>query len=222
MSDLAHRLGLDLRRARLAQSKVQARVGARYGIAQSTWSRLELGVGGSISLDVWEAAANALGLVLAADLVGPAPSDPLDGIRRLVLGLAEQGGWSSHTTDDGQVRLSRAARREAAVVGLWDVASDVVAGVDDLTRAIGLEAHRRPKDWRTGGVLVVKASGPNRRRLSEASDLLDEVFPDSGTRWMTALRTPTSRMPDHISFCWASGDATRLTPARLPLIRPRR
>jgi transcriptional regulator with XRE-family HTH domain len=223
MADLAHHLGYALRRARLPSGRSQAAVGDACGLSQSAYGRLELGLGGRTPLDSWESAAHAVGLRLVAGLVPVVPVDEAEErLRRLVLDLAEQGGWSSHTSDHRSIRIARAATREAAVVQPWAIVADVEAAIQDLKDAMVLERADRDPSWRVGGLMIIGANGPNRRRMSECSEIVDVTFPSSGTAWMGALKRSGHRMPGEMAYCWASGGYTRLTPARLPLIRPRR
>ena len=179
-----------------------------------------------MTLDRWMAAAAALDVTLDANVVPHPPTDTAARLQRLVVGLAERGGWSTHTTGSLEpplvVRIARPAKREAAIVSIWDVVTDVGEAINDFTRTVADEAASRPADWRVSGFVVVRASGSNRRRLSEVWYAVDDAFPDSGSRWIGALTNPGSRMPATMAFAWASGGAAWLTPARLPLIRSRR
>lgn len=179
-----------------------------------------------MTLDRWTAASAALDLTLDVRLLPPAPTDSVERLHRLVVGLAERGGWSTHTTGSLAtplvVGIARPARREAAIVSIWDVVADVGGAINDFTRTVADEAASRPADWRVSGFVVVRASGSNRRRLNEVWYAVDDAFPDSGSRWIGALTNPGSRMPATMAFAWASGGAAWLTPARLPLIRSRR
>lgn len=222
MGDLAHHLGGQLRAIRQASGVTQHTLAARCGTSQPALSRMELGNGGSAAIDTWSSVATALGLRLEADLSPPPSTERLDRLRRLVLDLAEIGGWSSHTAEDGLIRLVRPVRREVALVATWDVVADVDLGIADFLDSIRHESEHRAPDWRVSGVMVIQATGPNRRRLGEMWELVDDVFPDSGARWIGALGSPTAQMPGRPGFCWASHGARRLTPARLPLIHPRR
>ncbi len=226
MDDIPHRLGVALRSHRQALGWTQATVADRCGLSTSAYSRMELGDGGPVTIDRWTAASAALDLTLDVRLLPPAPTDTAAGLQRLVVGLAERGGWSTHTTGSLEpplvVRIARPAKREAAIVSIWDVVADVAGAITDFTRTVADEAASRPMGWRVSGFVVVRACGSNRRRLNEVWYAVDDAFTDSGSRWIGALTDPRSRMRARMAFAWASGGAARLTPARLPLIRSRR
>ncbi len=226
MNDIPHRLGVALRGRRHALGWTQATVADRCGLSTSAYSRMELGQGGPVSLDRWMAAAAALDVTLDAHLLPPPPTGSADRLLRLVERLAERGGWSTHSAGSLDwplvVRIARPTRREAAVVSIWDVVTDVGESIERLKRAVADETASRPAGWRVGGFVVVRACGSNRRRLNEVWYAVDDAFPDSGSRWIGALTNPRSRMPADLALAWASGDLSHLTPARLPLIRSRR
>ena len=172
---------------------------------------MELGHGGRTALDDWAMAARALDLGFAADLVGVPRPDADGRLWRLVERLSEAGGWSTHTDGQGPSRIARTGRREAASVAIWTSIADIDAAVADLLAAMDSERTRRPPDWRIGGLVIARSCGPNRRRVSEAEDLMYATFPTSGTHWMTALSRPDAPMPATPAYCWASGDeASRL------------
>ncbi|MGI8702985.1 MAG: helix-turn-helix transcriptional regulator [Candidatus Limnocylindrales bacterium] len=90
------RAGADVRGSRRRRRLTQARLGQRVGLSQSSISQIELGLGGSFSLDTWQSIAVALDRPLR--LVGTRTrEEPVDAghlvIQELILRLV---GCSSH------------------------------------------------------------------------------------------------------------------------------
>src|SRR5262245_8484617 len=135
---LARRMGTALRDARTAQRLRQRDVAERAGIAQSYYSRIERGREAGAALDTICACAAALNVQLAAFIEAMPGADlprDIEHLRRqsLVVSLARAGGWTAlpeANLDEGRwsrsidVLLGRAARREAAVVEIWDLLLD--------------------------------------------------------------------------------------------------
>ena len=138
-SYVAGRIGTGLREARLAQGLRQIDVATDASITQPFYGRIERGLELGASLLTLNACAAALGVQLAAFIEAmPGASLPRDieHLRRqsLVVAVAAGGGWTaapeSALERDGprprsiDVLLTRAARREAAVVEVWDLLAD--------------------------------------------------------------------------------------------------
>jgi len=97
-SELAERLGLALRDARVRAGLKQAVAGARAGISQATWSKLERNRDARFTLATWDRAAFAVGARLEAFVRGGSAADlPGDAVhlrnQELVIKTAKPGGW---------------------------------------------------------------------------------------------------------------------------------
>ena len=134
----ATRLGTGLKDARLAAGLLQREVAARAGVSQPEIARLEHGHGFGTGLDTWAACGAAVGLQLAAFFeAAPGAQLPRDieHLKRqnLVIATAAAGGWHAEPEaalpGDGprprsiDVLLTRAVRREAAVIEVWTCCS---------------------------------------------------------------------------------------------------
>ena len=97
--------------------------------------------------------------------------------QNLVVATAQAGGWTAipeATLDEGRwsrsidVLLSRAARREAAVVEVWDLLLDggeAMRGLEAKVQA--LRAQLDPA-WRVQGLLLVRGTHRNRKLVRGA------------------------------------------------------
>jgi len=195
------------------------------GISQSTVSRMELGRGACFPLRVWARVAAVIGLELAANSDGPKgfglPS---------IVGLASAGGWiaTPHPPlGTGVVRLHRAPRShrrfgrpvmtqgECAIVQVADVVTDVASLTEGLRQIIKQEERIAPPGWRVGGLLVVRRTTANRRRVTECRAILHAASPGSGSDWIGSMRSADSPMPRRTGLVWMESRATRLIPTGL-------
>lgn len=196
---------------------------------------MELGRGAAFPLGTWVAAASAVGL----DLGALRPSEEPFGVAAIV-GLARAAGWSTPDevgasateTERGSgwcIALRRRPRPrrlpgrasmtsgEAAVVMVTDVVTDARDLIEAFDGAVAAMRATAPVGWRTSGLLVVRRTPANRRRLSDGRGLVDAVFPDSGSRWVASFDGPGAIMPDRPGLLWLDHLATRLIPTRLRL-----
>jgi transcriptional regulator with XRE-family HTH domain len=216
--DIAAELGDRLRRARHEGRWRQADVAARAGVSQSTISRMELGRGGSITLDTWSAVAAATRVRLTADLGSEGAREAAPAARRchaLIADSARGGGWTAVTEIAGdaiETVLVRSERGELAIVRVWDAIASVDAATRDFMRAIERERERRAASVGVSGLVVVLYTTGNRRRVAEGRAVLRKVVPASGARWVGALRYPRLAMPREPGLIWAVADGSRIRP----------
>ena len=131
------------------------------------------------------ACAAALNVQLAAFVEAMPGADlprDIEHLRRqnLVVATAQAGGWTAipeATLDEGRwsrsidVLLSRAARREAAVVEIWDLLLDGGEAMRGLAAKVqALRAQLDPA-WRVQGLLLVRGTHRNRALVRELHDL---------------------------------------------------
>ena len=93
-------LGERFRLARSAAGIRQRDVAIQAGVSPTMVCRMELGRGGSISLDSWPAVANVLGVDLVAEVREPAGSARGHVVLQchaLVAAVARDGGWFATT-----------------------------------------------------------------------------------------------------------------------------
>lgn len=227
---VARRLGVGLRGARLGAGLLQREVAVRAGVSQPEVAKLEGGHGVDTGIDTWAACAAALGLQLAALFEGVPGADlprDIQHLRRqnLVVATSTPGGWASEpesaVTDDGfrprsiDVLLTRVARREVAVVEIWDLILDGGAVMRGLEAKVHATRQRRGPDWHVQGLLVVRGTQRNRRLVGSLSALFAARYPASSQAWLRALRDPATPMPSSAGLAWTDVAGTRLIAARL-------
>ena len=226
--ELANRLGVALRGSRRALGLRQVDVADRSGVSQGWVSRMERGSGRTAPLETWAAVALAAGRQLAAFLeeqsgaIGPRDYQHLKR-QDLVLAAARGGGWSGvpeALVDPGwsrprsiDVLLQRPARRELAVVEIWDLFDDVGAAWRGLDAKVAAVARARP-EWAVSGLMIVRGTRRNRELVRELGTVFRARHPASSGAWLTAL-TSAARMPADRGFLWTDVAGTRLIPARL-------
>ena len=227
---LARRLGTGLREWRHAQGLTQAQLGDRVGVSQREISRLECGAAADANVEMWAVCGAALGLQLAAFFEGaPGADQPRDlqHLRRqnLVIASAAPGGWrgepESALPDDGprprsiDVLLTRAARREAAVVEVWDLILDGGAAMRGLEAKVLATRARLGPEWRAEGVLLVRGTQRNRRLVASLGALFAARYPASSRAWLRAFADPAAPMPQAGGFAWTDVNGGHLRAARL-------
>lgn len=227
---LMRRIGTALREARIGAGLRQREAAARAGVAQSSWSRIERGVTTAISIETLAACAAALNAQLAAFIeAAPGASLPRDmeHLRRqaLVVEIAERGGWravpETAIPGDGprprsiDVLLTRAARREAAVVEVWDLLLDAGDAIRGLETKVGATRERLGEGWRVEAVFLLRRTSRNRQLVRELAALIRARYPASSSAWLAALGDSTRAMPNAGGFAWTSVAGDRLIAARL-------
>lgn len=226
---LARRLGIGLREQRMAAGLSQRQVAARVGISQTEMSRLELGRGAGTGLDVWAACATAAGMQLAAFFERMPGADlprDIEHLRRqsLIVATAQAGGWTAipeATVDEGRwsrsidVLLGRAARREAAVIEIWDLLLDGGEAMRGLAGKVQALRARLDPVWNVQGLLVVRGTHRNRALVRELRPLFAARYPASPGAWLRALGDPGAALPTAGGFAWTDVAGDRLVAARL-------
>lgn len=227
---LEKRLGIGLKERRLALRMTQRALGAKVGLSQPEVCRLEQGHGSSASIGTWTACAAAVGLQLAAFLEAAPGADlprDIEHLRRqnLVVVTPTPGGWSANPEwllpDDGpkprsiDVLLTRPARREAAVVEIWDLILDGGHAMRSLESKVVAVSGRLGEGWEARGLLVVRATQRNRRLVRELGALFAARYPAGSAAWLRALADPTRPMPSESGFAWTDVRGERLVAARL-------
>jgi transcriptional regulator with XRE-family HTH domain len=227
---VAKRLGTGLRGARLAAGLPQREVAARAGVSQPEIAKLEGGGGSDTGIDTWAACGAAVGLQLAAFFeVTPGADVPRDieHLKRLNLVIATSavGGWHAEPEaaipGDGprprsiDVLLTRAARREAAVVEVWDLVLDGGQVMRSLEAKVLATRERLGADWHVEGLLIVRGTQRNRRLIGGLQALFAARYPASSHAWLRSLRDGFAGMPSAGGLAWTDVRGESLLPARL-------
>jgi len=205
LPDPAAVLGLELRRGRQSLDLRQRDLADRIGCSQATISRLELGGGAGYSLGLWSAVAIGIDHLLRVELLPRDPSvrPPVSlalQSHRTVAAAARQGGWAAET------EVLRTATRERIVTVLargpervlvhaWDVVAEVDDRIVRLEEELALH-HQPAPGPPIRGLVIVPATYNNRRRATEAREVLAVHLPSLGARWFAALLNPAAPLPN--------------------------
>jgi hypothetical protein len=214
----------------------QVDVATIAGVSQSFESRMERGLGSSASVETWASVAIAAGSQLAAfleDLPGATRPRDYQHLRRqqLIMDVAAPGGWqgviehrigpiSAHGLSI-DVQLQREARREIAIVEIWDWFDDVGAAFRSFDAKLAIAQRDAAARELTGsvavavsGVIVVRATQRNRALIREFRRLFRAKFSTHGSELLLALSTPDVSMPAAAGFLWTDVRGTRVFAAR--------
>jgi transcriptional regulator with XRE-family HTH domain len=227
---VAARLGTGLKDARHAAGLLQREVAARAGVSQPEIARLEHGHGSGTGIHTWAACGAAVGLQLAAFFeAAPGAQLPRDmeHLRRqnLVIATAALGRWRAEPeaalSGDGprphsiDVLLTRAARKEAAVVEVWDLVLDGGHVMRSLEAKVLATRDRLGPDWSVQGLLIVRGTYRNRRLIGELGALFAARYPASSHLWLASLRDTNVPLPAAAGLAWTDVRGERLIPSRL-------
>jgi transcriptional regulator with XRE-family HTH domain len=226
----AKRLGTGLHDARIAAGLLQREVAARAGVSQPEIAKLEGGHGSDTGIDTWAACGAAVGLQLAAFFEAAPGADvprDMEHLKRqnLVIATAAGGGWQAEPeaalAGDGprprsiDVLLTRAPRREAAVVEVWDLLLDGGAAMRGLEAKVLASRDQLGPEWRVEGLLVVRGTQRNRTLIGGLAALFAARYPASPHAWLRALRERDAPMPAADGLIWSDVNGERLVPTRL-------
>jgi transcriptional regulator with XRE-family HTH domain len=229
-AELARRLGVAVRDERRRQGRSQAEVSSAAGISQAWLSAMELGRGAGASVETWAAVTAAVDEQLVAYLErAPGATLPRDHAhlkgQELVVRTATPGGWRpmpeaaldplAYRSRSVDVLLERRARRELAVVEIWDWFDDVGAALRSLDGKVETIAGRREAGAMTRGLWVVRATRRNRDLVADLPAIFGAKFTGAAAAWLRALGDPSRPMPDGNGFVWVDVQATRLFASRL-------
>jgi transcriptional regulator with XRE-family HTH domain len=223
-ASLAATLGDRFRLARTVIGMRQEDVAIQAGVSRTMVCRMELGQGGSISMDSWAAVASVLGVELLAEFREPERSRRGHVTLRchaLVARVARDGGWRTTTEIVRASRdcapatvetiLVRPFRYEAAVVHAWHPVPNVGLAVyalgarrDELRRTFGSR-------WAVSALVLCPSTTADRRRVSELASKLATALPATAGDWIGALRHSRMPMPSD-GLIWTDRWAQRFRP----------
>lgn len=229
-AELARRLGVALREARLHLRLSQRQVATWAGVSQSWVSLMERGRGAGASLETWASVTAAVDEQLVAYLErAPGASRPRDHAhlrgQELVIRTARSGGWlplpeapldpTAQRSRSVDVLLARGGGMEVAVVEIWDWFDDVGAAMRSLDGKIAAAGGSANEGRQAGGLWVVRGTRRNHLLAAELHALFGAKFPGSSSAWLRALTDPGIPMPHENGLVWVDVDATRLIRVRL-------
>jgi hypothetical protein len=116
----------------------------------------------------------------------------------LVVEVAAPGGWQA-TPEAGvpggagrprsiDVLLTRAVRREAAVVEVWDLILDGGEAMRGLEAKVLAVRERLGQGWHVRGLLIVRGTHRNRRLVRALAALFAASYPAPSGAWLDAMR----------------------------------
>jgi transcriptional regulator with XRE-family HTH domain len=227
---LAH-AGSVVRQARLRRRWTQARLGEAVGIGQSTISRLERGLGGGLTLDLWQRVAIALGMPLRLVFQRDPQAETADAahlaMQELVLRLARAAGYDGRfelgtkPADPWRsidVGLRDDRRRRLIVTECWNTFGDLGAAARTSARkaaeAEDLAAARwGTQAYRVGLVWVIRATAANRALIARYPEVFASRFRGSSAAWVATLTTG-AEPPTEPGLVWCDVAGTRIFPWR--------
>ncbi len=205
----------------------QRHLGDRAGLSQSVISQVERGLGGSLSLDVWQRIFTALGRRLTMEAERDPVEEPRDAghlaLQELVLRVGRQAGYStsfelatrpsepSRSTDVG---LRDDLRRRLVLVECWNTFGDIGAAVRSSSRKLAEAAELAiavggDRAHSVRGCWVIRATAANRGLVARYPQIFAARFPGSSAAWVRAL-TVGAQPPDEPGIVWSDVPATRL------------
>lgn len=228
-------LGREVREGRIRLSMSQRIVSAKVGISQTSWSRIERGLGGHVPLQTWVAIGIALDRPLAVgfsrplgEARGPVDAGHLE-IQEHILGHARATG--RHGTFELPTRPTDPARstdvgvrddrhRVLIQTECWNTFGDLGAAIRATNRkAAEAAAHATAtqvgdtEPYRVATVWVVRATAANRALLARYPHIVDAAFPGSSRGWCRAL-TAGTEPPAKPGIVWFDPATYRLTEHR--------
>ena len=220
-------LGGDLRASRLRRRVLQRELGDIVGVTQVTISRLELGRGGSLSLDVWQRAFAALDRQLVLNATRDQLEQPADAghlqIQELLLRLGRRVGYKgsfelatrpAEPSRSVDVGLRDDRRRRLVLVECWNTIGDVGAAVRSTNRKLAEAAQLAvaiggDRPYAVAACWVVRATTRNRALVARYPEVFVAKFPGSSLGWVRALSQRTEAPPE-TGLLWCDVAATRV------------
>lgn len=218
---LALGLGRTIRERRRRLKLTQARLASRVGVQQSWISRIELGRGGAVPLELWVRIGVALGRPFAASFTRPLGEErrPVDTghleIQEHLLALARVTGrlglfelptrpFDPAYSIDVCVRDGHA--RVLFIEEAWNTFGDVGAALRSTRRKEAEAADLAAtiddgSPYRVATVWVVRASATNRATLGRYPEIVRSVFLGSSRAWTRALNS-AAEPPTQPGLVW--------------------
>lgn len=239
---MALALGARVRLGRKRLRLTQAELADRLGVHQSWVSRIELGRGGSVTLEMWIQIGVVLGQPLAVSLSRPVGEtrQPVDAghlqMQEALLRSARTSGRTatfelptrpSDPSRSIDVCVRDARHRVLFIEEAWNTFGDVGAAVRSTSRKIAEAADLAATiddgpAYRVAAVWVVRDNPSNREVIRRFPEVIASAFPGSSRDWVRALTT-SQAPPERPGIVWydASTDLIHEWRRPLPPTRPR-
>lgn len=228
-------LARTMRAGRARLSLTQAQLGARVGVHQTWISRIELGRGGPVPLELWIALGVALGRPLAISFTKPLGEtrEPADAghlaMQERLLELARATGRSvtfelpsrpadpRHSID---VCARDPGQRILLIEEAWNTFGDLGAAIRSTNRktaeATDLAAIIDDgPPYRVATVWVLRASAANRALVGRYLQIFRAAFPGSSRAWVQSLTTDAAP-PREPGLVWLDPVSGRIREWRRP------
>lgn len=221
-------MGRAIASARRRLRLTQAQLAARVGTSRSTISRIEIGQGHGVPVELWIRIAVVLGLPPRFDLGRDPLAAPADaghlGIQELVLTLGRRAGYGgtfelplpvSDPSRFVDVFLRSDTSRRLIVVEGHNLIGNVGAELRSFDRKLVMARDVAVVIGEDGGpyavhsVWVVRATRRNRELVARYPTLFASRFPGSSRAWARVLETG-SAPPLEPGLVWCDRDATRI------------
>lgn len=200
-------LGHGVRAGRKRRRLTQAELAERVGVQQSWISRIELGHGHAVALELWVRIGLVLGQPLAVSFTRPLGEarQPVDAghlrMQEYLLGLARTTGrvatFELPTRPSDPSRsidvCVRDARNHVLIVEeAWNTFGDLGSAIRSTHRKIAEAADLAATiddglPWRVATVWVVRISATNHALVTRYPEILGGAFPGSSRAWVKAL-----------------------------------
>jgi transcriptional regulator with XRE-family HTH domain len=218
---VAAALGQTVRTGRKRLHLTQAALGSRVGVHQSWISRIELGRGQAVPLELWIRIGVALGQPIAVSLSRPlgVTRQPVDAghlaMQEYLLGLARTTGRSasfelptrpSDPSRSVDVCVRDVRHRVLIIEEAWNTFGDLGAAIR-ATHRKGAEAAELAATtddgpaYRVATVWVVRDDAINRSIVARYPEVIRSAFPGSSRGWTGAL-VSGDRPPESAGFVW--------------------
>jgi transcriptional regulator with XRE-family HTH domain len=227
MQAMLSREGEKIRRARRRRGWRQVDLAQRLGLVQPTISRLERGDGGTLSLEVWQQVASALGLNLELAIGRDPFEEPEDAghlaIQELALRLGREIGCRrtfelptkpSNPNLSTDVGLTDDANRRLIQVECVNTFGNINAAIRSSDRkraeaeALAISVgHGEP--FAVHQVWIVRSSRRNRLLLARYPEMFAVRFTASSHKWVEALTIGTPP-PEEPGLVWCDLSARRI------------
>jgi len=227
---MAANLGRAVRAGRVRLRLTQAQLAARVGVHQGWISRIELGHGNRVPLELWVSLGVALGRPLATSFSRPVGElrEPVDAghlaMQECLLELARAIGRNAsfelptrpsdprHSID---VCVRDARHRVLLIEEAWNSFGDLGAAIRSMNRKAAEAADLAATiddgpAYRVATVWIVRPSTVNRRLLSRYPQIFGSAFPASSSAWVDSL-TVGAPSPTQPGLVWLDPATGRLS-----------
>jgi transcriptional regulator with XRE-family HTH domain len=227
---MADALGKSVKDGRIRLRLTQAQLAARVGVHQSWISRIELGRGEGVPLELWVALGVALGRPLAVTFSRPLGETrrPADAghlaMQERLFALARATGRAAtfelptRPADPSRsidVCVRDARRRLLIIEEAWNTFGDLGAATRSTNRKVAEAADLAATiddglPYRVASVWVIRTSSANRALLNGYPAIFRAACPGSSRRWTRALET-TGAPPQGRGLVWMDPGTGRIS-----------